>query len=173
MVWKISNITVACYIFGGYAIIILLSLFDWPTTFWSITWEPEFCQIWGWWWNMNNNISFHLRLFPRKTNDKIFGFSCLNLGKNEFSWKKGLCEFLNIAIIYHRVKNQKNIMMHSWEKWRTDGQTDGQIDRRRWFYRTLHRTGVQDINTGQIDIVFEASIAFDNSFCTVGIRKLW
>ena len=29
--------------------------------------EPEFWQIWDWWWNINNNISFHLRLFPRKT----------------------------------------------------------------------------------------------------------
>ena len=31
------------------------------------TQEPEFCQIWDWWWNINNNISFHFRLFPRKT----------------------------------------------------------------------------------------------------------
>ena len=46
--------------------------FDWLTAFWLITWEPEFCQIWDWWWNINNNISFHLRLFPRKTNDRIF-----------------------------------------------------------------------------------------------------
>ena len=35
-------------------------------------WELEFYQIWDWWWNINN-ISFHFRLFPRKTNDKIFG----------------------------------------------------------------------------------------------------
>ena len=35
-------------------------------------WGLEFCQIWDWWWNINNNISFHFRLFPRKTNDKIF-----------------------------------------------------------------------------------------------------
>ena len=26
----------------------------------------QFCQIWNWWWNINN-ISFHFRLFPRKT----------------------------------------------------------------------------------------------------------
>ena len=25
----------------------------------------------SWCWNINNNISFHFRLFPRKTNDKI------------------------------------------------------------------------------------------------------
>ena len=32
----------------------------------------EFCQIWDWWWNINNNISFHFTLFPRKINDKFF-----------------------------------------------------------------------------------------------------
>ena len=40
--------------------------FDWPTAFWPITWDPKLCQIC--WWNINNNISFHYRLFPRKTN---------------------------------------------------------------------------------------------------------
>ena len=34
--------------------------------------ELEFCQKWDWWWNINSNISFHFRLFPGKTNDKIF-----------------------------------------------------------------------------------------------------
>ena len=29
------------------------------------------------------------------------------LGKNEFCWKKGLWQFLNIPIIYHHVKNKK------------------------------------------------------------------
>ena len=38
----------------------------WLSAFWPITREPEFCQIWDWWWNINNNISFHFRLFPRK-----------------------------------------------------------------------------------------------------------
>ena len=31
-----------------------------------------FYQIWHWWWNINSNISFHFRLFPRKSSDKIF-----------------------------------------------------------------------------------------------------
>ena len=35
---------------------------------------------------------------------------CPNLGKNEFSWKKGLCQFLDIPIIYHRAKNQKKLI---------------------------------------------------------------
>ena len=37
-----------------------------------LTQEPEFCQTWNWWGNINNNLSFHFRLFPEKTNDKIF-----------------------------------------------------------------------------------------------------
>ena len=45
-----------------------------------------------------NNISFHFRLFQRKTNEKpyfgaILGAFCLNSGKNEFSWKKGSASF--------------------------------------------------------------------------------
>ena len=32
---------------------------------------------------------------------------CPNLGKNNISWKKRLCQFLIVPIIYHRAKNQK------------------------------------------------------------------
>ena len=49
---------------------------------------------------------------------------CLNLGKNDFSWKKGLCQFSNIRIMYHRAKNQKKVITQSSEKCRTDEQTD-------------------------------------------------
>ena len=104
--------------------------FDWPAAFWPITWNPKLCQIC--WWNINNNISFHYRLFPRKTNitkffkksqKPYFGLilgSFDQLGaKIEFSWKKGFCQVFNIRIIYHCAKNQKNIMSHSWENsWR-------------------------------------------------------
>ena len=70
--------------------------------------------------------------FFKKTKRTCFGailgpFS-LNLGKNEFSWK-GLCQFLNIPIIYHRPKNQKKLVTHSWEKCRTARRTDRQTDR--------------------------------------------
>ena len=45
--------------------------------------------------------------FFEKTKKPYFGAIlspfCQNLGKNEFSWKKGLCQFLDIPIIYHRV----------------------------------------------------------------------
>ena len=44
--------------------------------------------------------------------------------KNKFSWKKGLCQFFNIRIIYHCAKNQKNLMSHSWENcWRDTPKT--------------------------------------------------
>ena len=73
-------------------------------------------------------ISFHSRLFPRKTKDKVFqkiqkpylgailGPFCPYLGKNEFSWKKGLCQFFDIPIIYHRAENQKKLSSHFREK---------------------------------------------------------
>ena len=85
------------------------------------------------WWNINNNISFHFRLFRRKTNmtkffkkykktyfGPILGTFCPNLDKNKFPWKKGLCQFLNIRIIYRCDKNQLNLMSNSWENCWTD-----------------------------------------------------
>ena len=36
-----------------------------------------------------------------------------NLGKKEFSYKKGLCQFLNIPIIYHRARAPKKLKTHS------------------------------------------------------------
>ena len=80
--------------------------------------ELEFCQTWDWWWNINNNISFHFRSCTRRNNDKFFsknpkrtyfgailGPSYPNFGKNEFSWEKELYQFLDIPIIYHCAKN--------------------------------------------------------------------
>ena len=89
--------------------------------------------------------------FSKKSKKPYFGAIldpfCPNLRKIEFSWKKGLCQFLDIPIIYHHAKNQKKLLSHFWEKCQTDGRTDGwtnrQTDRQWWFYRTLRRTGVQ------------------------------
>ena len=33
-----------------------------------------------------------------------------DLGKNEFSWKKVICQFLNIPIIYHHAKKSEKTM---------------------------------------------------------------
>ena len=96
----------------------------------------------GWWWNINNNIRFHFRLFPRKLMPKflkkpkkpILSHSGHDLPTFELKWillDKGLCLFLNIPVIYHHVKNQKKIISYSWEKRWTDGQTDKQTDRQK------------------------------------------
>ena len=114
--------------------------FYWLTAFGPITGDPEFCQIPDWCWNINNNISFHFRLFSRKTNYKIFqnfqkslfwgrfDFFAKNLGKNEFCWKKELCQFLNITIIYHRAINQKKLLCYLWGKCWTDRWMDKQVE---------------------------------------------
>ena len=80
------------------------------------------------------------KLFKKFKNpyfEVILGPFCSNLGKNEFSWKKGLCQFLNIPIGYHCAQNQKKLMSHSREKCRLIGRTD----RQQWFYKTLHDRG--------------------------------
>ena len=101
--------------------------------------------------DINNNISFHFRLFSRKTNNKLFKNSkktcfgailspfCPNLGKNEFSWKKRLSQFLNIPIIYHRPKKPEKTdepFLRKMPNWRMNRRTDRQM----WFFRTLRRT---------------------------------
>ena len=43
----------------------------------------------------------------------ILGNFCPNLGKNEFSWKKELRQFLNIPIIYYDAKNLKKVTTRS------------------------------------------------------------
>ena len=130
--------------------------FNWPTAFRPINQEPEFCKVCDWWWNISNNISFDFRLFPGKIKKKLkkskkpyFGANLgnfwPNLRKNKLSWKKGLCQFLNNSIIYHGANNLKKVTTHSLQKCQTaDGQTE------QWFYRTLQRTGVQNIKFGTL-----------------------
>ena len=88
----------------------------------AITWDTKLCQIC--WWNINNNISFYYRLFPRKTNitknpknptlDPFWSFLPKLGAKKNFSEKKG-CQFFNILITYHCAKHQKSLMGNSWE----------------------------------------------------------
>ena len=52
--------------------------------------------------------------------------------KFEFSWKKGLCQFLNIPIIYHHVKRSEKTnepLLKKMPNWQTDRQTDRQTDK--------------------------------------------
>ena len=48
----------------------------------------------------------------KKSKKPYFGTSLDTLGKNEFSWEKGLRQILDIPIIYHRAKNQKKLLSH-------------------------------------------------------------
>ena len=48
--------------------------------------------------------------FKKSYLEVILGPFSLNLGSNEFPWKKGLCQFLNISIIYYHAKKQKKLM---------------------------------------------------------------
>ena len=130
--------------------------FDWLTAVSPIIPEPGFCQIWAWWLNISKDLSFHSRLFPRETANDFFqkigkaGRGAIldpcwpNLAKNGFSWIKGFCQFLDIRIIYCHPKIRKNYWaIFEMKAKLTDGRTDRQTDRKHWFYRTLHRTGVQ------------------------------
>ena len=51
------------------------------------------------------------------------------MGKNKISWKKELCQFSHITIIYQRGKNQKKLMCHFWEKCWTDRWMNRRKDR--------------------------------------------
>ena len=118
---------------------------------WNHNWRPRILPGMGLLLNINNNISFHFRLFPRKTNDKIllyFGAILAFLpkfGQNEFSWKKEICQFLNIPVIYDRVKTKKTNLpfLRKLLNWQMDGQTDRRTDRKPWFCRTLCRIRMQ------------------------------
>ena len=114
------------------------SCFDWLTAFWPITRKPEFCQIWDWWRDINNNISFHFRLLPRKNNDKIFQktenptfgpFWALFAefwAKMNFPGKKGSVSFYIFRLSTIVPKIRKNYRTVSEKNAKlTDRQTDG------------------------------------------------
>ena len=84
-------------------------------------------------------LDFILDYFQEKLHfAAILSPFCPNLDKNEFFWKKGLCQVLNIPIIYHHAKNQKKIKTYFWEIC----EIEGKPDRQWWPYRTVHRTEV-------------------------------
>ena len=135
--------------------------FDWLTAFWPITWETEFCQIWDWWWHINNKtISFHFRLTPRKTNDNIFQkiqktlFAAIldpfaHWSKMNFPRKKGSVSFYIFQLSTILPKNRKTLWAIS--------EKNSEIDRQQWFYRALRRTGIQKLKTCNLKINFFVS----------------
>ena len=111
---------------------------DWLSVFWPITRGLEILEIWYWWWNINNNFSFRFRLFPRKTDDKIFqniqkhglwAFFAQIWSKNHIVQKRALPVFKYSNYLPSCQKSEKKLMSHSWEKCWTDWWVDRQIDR--------------------------------------------
>ena len=134
--------------------------FYWLTTFEPITGDPEFCQIWGWCWNINKNTSIHFRLLPRKSNDKIFqkiqntlfwghvnilAFFAQIWAKMNFPGKKALSVFKYSNYLPSYQKSEKTNMsfVKKMLNWRMDGQTERRIDRQAWLCRALCKMGVQ------------------------------
>ena len=112
---------------------------DCSTVFWPTTAEPEFCQIWDWWRNINYNISFHFRLFPGETNDKLFqkiqknlcwGYFGPFLPKSGQKWiflEKGLYQFYKYSNYLPSCKKSEKtneLFLRKMPNWQTDGQTD-------------------------------------------------
>ena len=103
------------------------------------------------WWNINNNISFHLRLFPGKTNDKIFQKNSkhliLGLGKKKIFLEKRVLSVFKYSNYVPSFKKSENandpILRKIPNDWRNDRQTKRQTDRQGWFYRTIRNTGFQ------------------------------
>ena len=115
------------------------SCFDWLTAFWPITRKPEFCQIWDWWRDINNNISFHFRLLPRKNNDKIFqktqktlllghfGHFLPNFGQKWISLeKRALSVFIYSDYLPSCQKSEKTTgpFLRKTPNWQTDRRKD-------------------------------------------------
>ena len=99
--------------------------------------------------NIKDNISFHFRLFSTKTNHKIYqkfkkihfgailGSFCPTLN---FPGKK-LSVFRYSNYLPSCQKSEKTIdqFLRKTLHWQKDRGTD----RQQWFYRTIHRIGVQ------------------------------
>ena len=94
---------------------------------WAHNWRPRVLRDMRLVLKYNENISFHFRLLPRKTNGNIFqkiqktllqghiailAFFAQIWAKMNFSGKK-LSQFLNIPIIYHNAKNLKKPICYS------------------------------------------------------------
>ena len=105
------------------------------TAFWPITRKPKICQVWDWWWNINN-IIFHFRSFQRKTNDKMFQKNPI-LGpfwalfaqiwaKMNFPEKRALSAFKysNYLLSCQKSGKTDELFLRKIPNWRTDRQTD-------------------------------------------------
>ena len=92
--------------------------------------EQEFCQIWDWSWNINS-ISFHVRFYTRKTNDKIF----LKIQKEHIFgpfwtlftqiWAKmSVFRYSNYLSLRQKLEKTMEQFLRKTPNWQTDRQTD-------------------------------------------------
>ena len=105
---------------------------DWLTAFWLINWEPEFCQIWDWWLNINNNTSFHFKFLINfsKNSKKLF---CGQFGP--FLLKFGQ-KWIFMALPVFKYSNYLPFQLFTNESFLTK-ILNWWMDRQQWFYRTL------------------------------------
>ena len=124
---------------------------DWLRTFWPISPEPEFSQIWGLCSLFANHKSFHFRLNAKKVNDKIlqkpwktlflahFGPILPHFGTIRFFSKNRAPSRTTL----HRSASSCKISKKSNEpipQKRLDRRTNGRTDGQTWIHRTLPAT---------------------------------
>ena len=106
---------------------------DWLRTFWPISQEPEFSQIWDLCRNTGNIINFHYRTNSVKINNTIFQYIQKTLflahfpnfgGKKNFAGKPGSVTDNFIWVSSIMSKFRKKLMIQFQENARTDGRTD-------------------------------------------------
>ena len=106
----------------------------WLRTFWPVSQEPEFSQIWDLCSNTANNINFHYRTNPAKTNDKIFQYiqkTCFWPIFPIFGAKTFFLEnsALSCIISYRFLASCQNLEKKKYNS-KKNAQTDGRMDRR-------------------------------------------
>ena len=93
---------------------------DWSKVFRPIYREPEFCQIWGLWRNISNNMIFHFRLFQGKTLIFFLAHFCPFLANQNYSEKSVFDQFFPILGRYYCAK----LIDGFWGKLVTDTRTN-------------------------------------------------
>ena len=119
----------------------------WLRTFWPVSQEPEFSQIWDLCSNTANNINFHYRTNPAKTNDKIFQYiqkTCFwpifpIFGAKTFFLENSALS-CTIGFQHHaKIQKKKNIIPRKMPR-QTEGWTEGWMEGRKGRQTLFHRT---------------------------------
>ena len=126
---------------------VLIKKSYWLRTFWPVSQKLEFSQIWYLWSNTANNINFHYRANPVKTNDRIFQYiqkTCFwaifpILGAKTFFLENSALPCTTSYRFLASCQNLQKNIYNSKKNAQTGGTMDGWKDRRadRLFHRTL------------------------------------